>query len=297
MDDCARLDTACSKVGRIMSVNGVAPRVAAAPAEPKTIEQLQEQRSDLVEQYLGARPTGSRGWSIAAGVGVGTIAASVGIGAVLLANRGHNSMYQGFNLMFGMPMALAAGGGIGYLVGSRAGETATRPTGEAAAAQVSATRADLERQIQDIDTQLHEADGRRPQPLPAIDDSSKLSVARMAGHAGAGLGLGLLATVGTMAGAEKLIGGQIAGGPAFAASLAAPAVAAGAISYLDQRDEAAGRQGSMWRAAGIGAAVTGLASLNPGLAPIPMPLRVAGGAVIGAAVGTAVHLVSASSRD
>jgi hypothetical protein len=295
-----RLDTARSKVGRIemTDVQNVVRSQVPAPASQATIDELQAQRSDLVEQYVGARPEGSNGWKVGVGIGTGAVAAGIGIGAVLLANRGKGAMYQGFNLMFGLPMALGVGGGVGYLLGARAGELASRPQGDAAAAQVTATREQLRDQITDLDQQLTAADGRRPQPLPEIDDSASVSLGRVGMHAAAGFGLGLLGTAGVMGGFEALQGGrQMAGGPTFAAALVAPAVAAGAISYLDQRDEAAGRQGSFLRAAGIGAATMGAATLMPAFAGIPMPLRIAGGAAVGALVGSAVHMVSASSRD
>lgn len=279
------------------NVPHVARSQVQVPVSQATIEDLQDQRRQLVEQYVGARPTGSDGWKLGAGIGTGAVAAGIGVGAVLLSNRGRGPLYQGLNLMFIAPSALAIGGGVGYLLGSRAGEMATRPTGAAADAQVAATREQLLEQITNVDEQLTAADGRRPQPLPQLDDDAKVSLGRIAGHTGAGIGLGLLATAGTLAGYEALRGTQIAGGPTMLAPMLAPAIAAGAISYLDQRDEAAGGEGSFLRAAGIGAAAMGAASLVPALAPIPLPVRVAGGVAVGALLGSLTHMVSASSRD
>lgn len=283
-----------------LNLDVAAPRAATTPPSQATIEQLQDERRELVEQYVGARPTGSDGWKLGVGIATGLAGAAAGVGAVLLSNRGKGAMYQGFNMMFMAPIAMAGGGAIAGGIGARLAEIVTRPSGDAARSQVDAQREELRTQIDAVDTQLAAADGRRPQPLPSIDDSTKLSIGRVAGHAAAGIGFGMLATGGVIGGLEALRGGGrvVQGGPsALAPMLLAPAAAAGAISYFNQRDEAAGGQGSALRSAGIGAAALAAASLVPAMKPLPIGPRMLGAAAIGAAIGTVVHAVSVSSRD
>lgn len=106
--------------------------------------------------------------------------------------------------------------------------------------------------------------------------------------------LGLSGSLGAL---EALRGSSIRGGSTFLVPLLAPGAAAVAISLLNQRDEAAGGQGSLVRSAGIGAGALAAASFVPAMQGVPTTVRLAGTALVGAAVGTFVHTVSASSRD
>lgn len=283
------------------SIGAAAPS-ALGSRDPGSVRELEDRRSDLIDDYLHARPQGEGVLKNVIGAGAGMLGAAAGMGAVVLANRGKGPLYQGINIMFTAPIAMGIGGAAVGLTARSLVEIAGRPTGAAATTQVNARRDQLRGEIADVDAQLHELDGRVAGRLPSIEDPAPPGITplRTLGAVGAGTGLGALGMVGV----ESALGftpdsGRIPARSASFGFVGAGAATWTAVSLLNHHDEAAGGQGSWARSAAIGAGVFGAASLLPGMSTLgvaTMP-RAAGALAIGAAFGSIAHMVSASSRD
>lgn len=281
--------------------SGVTPRLDTGSKQPATASELQQQRDELVKQYVDARPRGSTGWVQGAAVAGGLVGAGAALAAVLIANRGRGSLYQGMNIAFAAPVGMLLAGGAGGYAAATIADAATRPGGAAATRQVAETRAGLKADLAKVDEQLSAIDGRRAIELPALDEKPVTgpSARRTAKAAAGGAGVGFVAT-GLLA--RTLGYGEFSPKQPSAALMLGPMVAGSAtyaaVSYLNQRDEKQGRVGSFGRSAAIGATAFGAVAVLPGMAAVgPAPARIAAGLGIGALVGALAHTVSVSSTD
>ena len=287
-----------------LSVAGAAAPNAATSIDPEQIRDLEKQRSKLVDSYVGAHPTGDT-WAkrITGGTLAFAGAAAAGVG-VAMSIRGRGSLYQGLSLMTMGPIALGAGGGIGYAIGSSVADVATRPTGEAGEQQVATTRASLREQIANIDEQLSAADGRRAGQLPDVQDTTPPGpgIISTGKYLGAGAGLGLLATA-TATGvnerafrrlpqrnAQMLALGALTLGAATFATI-------GASNRVAERDSSEGGVGTALRNVAAPAAAFATLAALAGKGLGTPAARAAVGGLAGAAIGSIAHTVTYDSHD
>lgn len=282
----------------------VAASGAALPIDRDHVRKLEDTRSDLVDDFVNAHPEGRKGWQLGVGIPAAVLGLAAGIGITVLSVRGRSPLYQSMTMMFMAPIAGAAGAAALGLTAAGIASVVTRPSGAGGEAQVAARRAGIRSEIDTIDTELKQLDGRRPGqlPEPANLDPRGPSILGTAKHLGTGFGLGF---VGTAVGMGALGFGEFSTKPPTLAMLLGPAAAAAltvsAVGFLNQRDEQAGTTtgANVLRSAAIGGALFAATSLLPGFSQIAVsPLvRVGAAAGIGALVGVVSHAVTASSSD